>query len=305
MRYIRISGVGRGPGPLLVTGDRSNVTIMVGIHDNVERKRGSKMETDNANSGESSSSPSWQPLTSYQRRVAGVLIEKAKTTPAAYPMTLNAITTGCNQKSNRAPILDLSVDQVETVLDELRSIGAVIEVQGSGRVSKYRHCMYEWLGVDKREIAVMAELLLRGEQTVGELRGRAARMEAIPDIGELRPIIQSLIDRKLVVALTPAGRGQMLTHGLYREREKDKLFEKLDTSGGFDIGGDEPTGTGEPAQALMTATPRTPDTTPRESEQSSADLEAIRSAIKEELEQIKDDILQLSQRMESLEQLLR
>ena len=74
---------------------------------------------------------------------------------------------------------------------------------------KFKHMMYEWLGVDKVELAVTAELLLRGEQTLGELRGRAARMEPIADLGALRPIIQSLIEKGLVVALTPEGRGQV------------------------------------------------------------------------------------------------
>ncbi len=165
----------------------------------------------------------WQPLNSRQRRVVGVLIEKAKTTPDAYPMTLNSLTTGCNQKSNRSPQMNLSSDDVEMALDELRSIGAVVEVQTSGRVPKYRHQMYDWLGVDKVELAVMAELLLRGEQTVGELRARAARMEPISGIDQLRPVLQSLMDKKLVISLSPEGRGQIVSHGLYKDREMADL----------------------------------------------------------------------------------
>lgn len=161
----------------------------------------------------------WQALNARQRRVVGVLIEKAKTTPDAYPMTLNGLTTGCNQKSNRSPQMNLSSEDVETVLDELRTLGAVVEVQTSGRVPKYRHQMYDWLGVDKVELAVMAELLLRGEQTVGELRARAARMEPISGIEQLRPVLQSLMDKKLVMALSPEGRGQIISHGLYKDRE--------------------------------------------------------------------------------------
>ncbi|MBL7039435.1 MAG: DUF480 domain-containing protein, partial [Pirellulaceae bacterium] len=131
--------------------------------------------------------PSWRPLGSLQRRVAGVLIEKAKTTPDAYPMSLNALTSGSNQKSNRSPQMNVAPTDVEQSLDELREMGAVTEIQGSGRVVKYRHRMYDWLGVDKTELAVMAELLLRGEQTVGELRARASRMERISGMEELRP----------------------------------------------------------------------------------------------------------------------
>ena len=120
---------------------------------------------------ESQSERKWRPLTAAQRRVAGVLVEKAKTTPDAYPMTLNALTNGCNQKSNRSPLMDLSPDEVQNALDELREMGAVAEVQAGGRVPKYRHYLYEWLGVEKAAMAVMTELLLRGEQTLGELRG--------------------------------------------------------------------------------------------------------------------------------------
>lgn len=165
------------------------------------------------------SEPKWQPLGARDRRVVGVLIEKAKTTPDAYPMTLNALTTGCNQKSNRSPQMNLSPDDVQDSLDQLRELGAVTEIQGAGRMPKYRHQMYDWLGVDKTEIAVITELMLRGEQTVGELRSRAARMEPIAGLTELKPILQSLVEKRLVVQLSPEGRGQMVMHGLYTERE--------------------------------------------------------------------------------------
>lgn len=164
----------------------------------------------------------WQPLSSRQRRVLGVLIEKARTTPDAYPLTLNAITTGCSQKSNRHPQMDLRADDVEDVLEELRGMGAVAEVQTGGRVPKFRHYAYDWFGVDKREIAVLCELMLRGEQTVGDLRARASRMEKIPDQGELRNVIRNLLDKDLMVELTPQGRGQMVTHNLFTDRERER-----------------------------------------------------------------------------------
>ena len=171
--------------------------------------------------------PQWRPLTSRQRRVLGVLVEKAKTTPDAYPMTLNALTTGCNQKSNRDPQMNLSADDVEEVLEELRGMGAVAEVHAGGRVPKYRHYAYDWLGVDKDEIAVVTELLLRGEQTVGELRGRAARMADIADLGALRPVLQSLIEKRLLVPLSPEGRGQVVTHGLYPDSELAQIKARV------------------------------------------------------------------------------
>ena len=176
--------------------------------------------------------PRWRPLSSRQRRVMGVLIEKAKTTPDAYPLTVNALINGCNQKSNRAPVMNLNEEDIEQAVIELREMGALVEIQGGGRVPKYRHQMYEWLGVEKVEIAVMAELLLRGEQTVGELRGRVSRMEPIGDLNQLRPILQSLSDKKLVVLLTPEGRGQMVTHGLYPEHEMAELQARVAAHGG-------------------------------------------------------------------------
>ena len=118
--------------------------------------------------------PRWHSLAAIERRVLGVLIEKAKTTPENYPLSLNSVKAGCNQKNNRAPLMQLEEEQVEEALESLRKAGAVLQIQGGGRVDKYRHLAYEWLGVEKVELAVMAELLLRGTQTVGELRGRAA-----------------------------------------------------------------------------------------------------------------------------------
>jgi hypothetical protein len=167
--------------------------------------------------------PRWKPLEALERRVLGVLVEKAKTTPENYPLSLNALKNGCNQKNNRAPLMQVEEDQVDAALESLRRVGAVSEIQGSGRVDKYRHLAYEWLGVDKVELAVMAELLLRGAQTVGELRGRAARMELIKDLAELRPVLESLQAKGLIVFLTPEGRGAVVTHALFQDRELDKV----------------------------------------------------------------------------------
>ena len=177
------------------------------------------------------SSRKWRPLSSSQRRVLGVLVEKAKTTPEQYPLSLNGLTTGCNQKSNRSPQMKLTTDDVEQVLEDLRELGAAVEVQSSSRVAKYKHCLYDWLEVDKVEIAVMAELMLRGEQTVGELRGRASRMESIPDLNSLRPVLESLVNKSLVLELSPEGRGQLVTHGLYTERELADLRRRVETAG--------------------------------------------------------------------------
>jgi len=165
----------------------------------------------------------WGPLDSIQRRVLGVLIEKAKTTPAGYPMSVNAIVAGCNQKNNREPITAYDDFDVEKALSEMQTLGVVKEIDWVGRVPKYKHLAYEWLGVKPVELAVLGELLLRGTQSVGDLRGRASRMEPIADLSALKPIVDGLVERGLMIELTPPGRGQLVTHGLYPAQELGEL----------------------------------------------------------------------------------
>ena len=136
-------------------------------------------------------------------------------------MSLNGVVAACNQKSNRSPLMQLEPDQVEESLDRLREFGAVALVEGSGRVQKYRHYLYEWLGVSKVELSVMIELLLRGPQTEGELRGRVSRMDPIDDLNALRELLTSLQTKGLVIPLTPEGRGQVFTHALFPQRDLD------------------------------------------------------------------------------------
>ena len=181
---------------------------------------------DSALPSTSTTPPAWQPLSARQRRVLGTLIEKSKTTPDAYPLTLLALTTGCNQKSNRDPINNYNQDQIEETVDYLKGTGAVTLVQGNGRVPKVRHYAYQWLGISKMEAAIIAELLLRGAQTVGELRTRASRMEPIADLAELQRLLHDLQQRDLVLFLTPPGRGQVVSHNLYQETEKAELLQR-------------------------------------------------------------------------------
>lgn len=163
------------------------------------------------------------PLSAAARRVLGVLVEKAKTTPDNYPLTLAAIVTGSNQKSNRAPKMDLDEHDAMVAIDELREVGAAIEVQGSGRAIKYRHAAYQWLDVDSPQAAVMTELLLRGPQTMGEIRTRASRMYKLGDLQAAQTVVQQLIEKKLVQPVTPPGRGQTFAHTLYQPAERQHL----------------------------------------------------------------------------------
>ena len=166
-------------------------------------------------------------LTPQERRVLGVLVEKQKTTPEYYPMTVAAIVTGSNQKSNRDPVVNYEAEDVEDTLDGLRRRGAVLMVEGVGRTTKWKHNLYEWLDLKGKavEMAVVAELLLRGPQTEGDLRARASRMDAIADLPTLQTILQGLANRGLVVFLTPAGqrRGVVVTHGLYPPGEFERV----------------------------------------------------------------------------------
>jgi len=227
---------------------------------------------------------SWRPLNRVQRRVLGVLVEKAKTTPENYPMSLNAITVACNQKSNRSPQMSLSPDDVEATLDGLREIGVVIEVQGGGRVPKYKHLMYEWLGVDKVELAVMTELLLRGEQTIGELRGRAARMEPIADMNGLKPVLNSLIEKGLVVELTPEGRGQTVSHALYEPREMTELRARFADGAAL--------GSGAASAPIRSTAPAAP----------AADPDAL-TELKDVVDSLRGELADLRDRLEQLERL--
>src|SRR5947207_9827141 len=144
----------------------------------------------------------WPVLSTLDRRVLGVLVEKAKTTADAYPLSLNALVTGCNQKSNRDPMLNVSDVEVEEALTSAQKKGLVVKITG-GRVERWRHILYEAWRVEKVELAVLAELLLRGPQTEGELRSRASRMEPIADLDVLRAVLKHLAARRLVVYVTP------------------------------------------------------------------------------------------------------
>ena len=178
---------------------------------------------------------SWVPLTLRERRVLGVLVEKAKTTPEYYPLTIAALVTGCNQKSNRDPVTNYDADDVEEILQGLRKKGAVVMVEAGGRVVRWKHTLYDWLKVTKVELAVIAELLLRGAQTEGDLRA-----EGQPDGAPARPRRRSRRSSKpwppriwSSTSRRPGvRRGVIVTHNLYPpqelEREKARLAARPD-----------------------------------------------------------------------------
>jgi uncharacterized protein len=145
-------------------------------------------------------------LTPDECRVLGVLIEKAQTTPGQYPLTLNALVVGSNQKNNREPITNLGDERTLDALDGLRKKGLAREVNLAGsRVEKYRHIAREALNVSTPELVVLAELLLRGPQSAGEIRARATRMHPLESLEAVEEILKGLATRPepLVRELAP------------------------------------------------------------------------------------------------------
>ncbi len=140
-------------------------------------------------------------------RVLGTLIEKALTTPAQYPLSLNSLVTGVSQKSNRDPVVEFDDERALTALEGLRSKGFVRDVSFTGsRVEKFRQTAGEALGLRAPELALLAELLLRGPQTVGELRARAGRMQPFESIEAVDATLAGLAGREepLVRELAPS-----------------------------------------------------------------------------------------------------
>jgi uncharacterized protein len=164
-------------------------------------------------------------LTKGQRRVLGTLLEKAYTTPEAYPLTVKSLTAGCNQKSNRHPMTDYSEDDVLEVLDQLRALGLVAVVHTeSGRTERYRHYMRKRFTLTEPQLAVLTELLLRGRQSVGDLRARASRMVPIESLDDLREALRGLTAQNYLQASGPLERrGVEVDHNFYLAAENKKL----------------------------------------------------------------------------------
>lgn len=158
-------------------------------------------------------------------RVLGSLLEKDITTPEYYPLTLNALVNACNQKSNREPIVHYDEPAVTHALDSLKTKGFVTVVSGAGsRVPKYAHRISDRLNLGRRELALLCELMVRGPQTVGELRTHAARMYDFSDLEEIEACLQGMMQRALDPLVTklprrPGTKGERYAHLLSGEPE--------------------------------------------------------------------------------------
>jgi uncharacterized protein YceH (UPF0502 family) len=144
-------------------------------------------------------------LSEMEARVLGALIEKELTTPEYYPLSLNALVNACNQKSNRDPVMSLTDEAVDGALRSLDRQGLAGRADAMhNRATKFEHRLQEAFNFDRRETAILCELLLRGPQTPGELRGRAARMHPFEDLAQVQSTLQRLMQREPpVVKLLP------------------------------------------------------------------------------------------------------
>jgi len=164
-------------------------------------------------------------LNNIEVRVLGSLVEKELTTPEYYPLSLNSLTNACNQKSNRDPVMALTDEEVVRALDSLRFKQLSVISADGGRVPKYRHLLAEKLGLVPAEQAVLCELLLRGPQTVGELRTRCERMHPFGDLSAVEVVLQELMERESpMIALMARQPGR-------KEGRYAQLFSELPESG--------------------------------------------------------------------------
>jgi uncharacterized protein YceH (UPF0502 family) len=150
-----------------------------------------------------------EPLHPVEVRVLGALLEKDLTTPEYYPLTLNALQNACNQKSSREPVVNFDEATVAQGLELLRQKQLALKVSGAGhRVEKYAHRLGEKLNLGRRDLALLCVLMLRGPQTVGELRGRTERMHEFADMDEVEHVLEALAARQPDPLVAPAARGR-------------------------------------------------------------------------------------------------
>lgn len=193
-------------------------------------------------------------LNEIERRVLGVLLEKSLSQPQYYPMTLNAIVAGCNQKNNRDPLMELDEEAVWNALEVLRAAGLASRLLpgGASRVERFKHDVKERLGWEKAQRAIMAELLLRGPQTIGELRGHAGRLYAFENAEAVQAVVDGLCNcappRVAALARQPGQAAARFAHRLYTPEEWAKLAfgPPADTP----RAGAEPAASAAPASAL-------------------------------------------------------
>jgi len=172
-------------------------------------------------------------------RVLGVLVEKQRTVPDTYPLTLNALVAGCNQKTSREPIMNASEAEVEATIDHLRLLSLIVESSG-GRVMRYAHNVERVLAVPSQAVAILAALMLRGPLTVAELRLNTERLHRFADISAVEGFLHELAERPagaLVVELPrqPGTRETRWAHLLSGPPAVDWSAQPAPTEGGTEV----------------------------------------------------------------------
>jgi uncharacterized protein YceH (UPF0502 family) len=168
-------------------------------------------------------------------RVLGSLVEKQRTTPDAYPLTLNSLRLACNQSTNRDPVVNYGDSEIRAALERLGRRGWTRMASWGGRSVKYRHLLGDALGLSREQVALLAVLMLRGPQTPGELKGRSDRLHSFGSLAEVEQELGALGERDLVRALSR------------RPGQKEQRYEQL-------LGGEEEAdGEGEAAEPVAPA----------------------------------------------------
>jgi uncharacterized protein YceH (UPF0502 family) len=146
-------------------------------------------------------------LTPPELRVLGALIEKENTVPETYPLSLNGLLVACNQKSSRYPVVEYEESDIYQAIDGLRHLGFAAEITGGSRVTKYAQRFTEKLNMGRRETAILCVLMLRGQQTLGEIKGRTERIYSFGDLDEVETVVHKLMSREdgaLIQEFAPA-----------------------------------------------------------------------------------------------------
>ncbi len=161
-------------------------------------------------------------------RVLASLLEKESTTPEYYPLTLNALVNACNQKSNRYPVVSYDEQDVAAALEQLRAKRLSTVIVSGGRAQKYAQRISETLNMGRRELALLCTLMLRGPQTLGELRDRADRMYHFDDLEQAELCLQHLVDGEMAVKLPrqPGQKESRYAHLLSGEVQFDATAEQ-------------------------------------------------------------------------------
>jgi uncharacterized protein len=212
-------------------------------------------------------------LSAEQVRVLGCLLEKQRTTPDTYPLSLNALRLACNQSTNRDPVVEYDDTTIGDALHRLERRGLVRLASGAGsRAAKYRHRLAEALPMDAAEQAIVCVLMLRGAQTPGELKQRAERMHSFADLAEVHDTLERLNERELAVRLA--------RRPGHKEERYAQLLQEL-----------AETGEGEPAETVPSAAPAMPlngalGQAPQEREHRPGDQEGALRAVRELCERV-------------------